>query len=195
MGHASPVVWKDRLFLISAVGPEKPELLLGKRGGSDIAGDMTPHSWRIFCVDAREGTIRWEMEVYSGIIGREAAVSFLRWCAEHQERPVSAREVLEEWEAVSHRVAAQRDDLQAVTMNEVITAIEVEPELHPEQEGNLIAYLSVLPRDQRFGLVKALVRIPAVAQILCKDQYDEVVYEAISAISAEAEGRRAGDKA
>ena len=67
VGHSSPVIWKDRLFLISAVGPEKPELLLGKRGGSDIAGDMTPHSWRIFGVDAGDGTILWEKEVYSGV--------------------------------------------------------------------------------------------------------------------------------
>jgi outer membrane protein assembly factor BamB len=67
VGHASPVIWKDRLFVISAVGPEKPELLLGKRGGSDIADDMTPHSWRIFSVDARDGSILWEKEVYSGV--------------------------------------------------------------------------------------------------------------------------------
>ncbi len=67
VGHASPVVWKDRIFLISAVGPENPQQLLGKQGGSDIAGDMTPHSWRIFCVDAGKGEILWEKEVYSGV--------------------------------------------------------------------------------------------------------------------------------
>ncbi len=67
VGHASPVVWEDRVFLISAVGPEKPELLIGEAGGSDIADDMTPHSWRILSIDARDGTILWEKEAYSGI--------------------------------------------------------------------------------------------------------------------------------
>jgi outer membrane protein assembly factor BamB len=67
VGHSSPVIWKDRIFATSAVGPDDPELLLGKRGGSDIAGDMTPHSWRIFCVDAKSGAILWEKEVYSGV--------------------------------------------------------------------------------------------------------------------------------
>ena len=30
-----------------------------------------------------------EMEVYAGIVGQEAAVAFLRWCADKQQRPVT----------------------------------------------------------------------------------------------------------
>ena len=67
MGHASPVVSRGRVYVISAVGPRNPELLLGKRGGSDIAEDLTPQSWRIYAVDARDGTILWEREAYAGV--------------------------------------------------------------------------------------------------------------------------------
>lgn len=67
MSHASPVVSAGRVFVISAVGPENPELLLGKRGGSDIVEDLTPQSWRIYCVDARDGRILWEKEAYAGV--------------------------------------------------------------------------------------------------------------------------------
>jgi hypothetical protein len=35
-------------------------------------------------------------------------------------------------------------------------------------------------------LVKALVKIPAVAAVLCKDDYDDVILEAIEMISREA---------
>ena len=38
----------------------------------------------------------------------------------------------------------------------------------------------------RFALVKSLVKIPPVAAVLCKDDYDAVVTEAIAAISREA---------
>ena len=38
----------------------------------------------------------------------------------------------------------------------------------------------------RFGLVKALLKIPHVAQALAQDKYDAVVLDAIRAISAEA---------
>ena len=55
-----------------------------------------------------------------------------------------------------------------------------------EQEQNLVAYIGSLPRDLRFGLVKALVKNPKVAEVLCKDEYDGVVLDAIEAISKEA---------
>jgi len=49
-----------------------------------------------------------------------------------------------------------------------------------------VAYIAALPRDLRFGLVKALVKLPAVAAALCKDEYDAVILDAIEAISREA---------
>ena len=78
------------------------------------------------------------------------------------------------------------DDLQAVTLNDVVTTLDVDPVVSLEQEQNLVAYIGSLPRDLRFGLVKALVKIPGVAEVLCKDDYDEVVLDAIEAISREA---------
>ncbi len=67
------------------------------------------------------------MEVYAGIVGREAAVVFLRWCAERQERPVTARQVLDHWPEVAEKRAAQRDDLQAATINDLITTLQACP--------------------------------------------------------------------
>jgi hypothetical protein len=54
-----------------------------------------------------------------------------------------------------------------------------------EQEDNLVAYLGVLPRDLRFGMVKALLRIPQMAEVISRDRYDHVVLDAISRISGE----------
>ena len=90
------------------------------------------------------------------------------------------------WASVAEQVKAQRDDLQAVTLNDLVTTLEVEPTLTLHQEQNLVAYIGSLPRDLRFGLVKALVKIPAVAGALCKDEYDAVILDAIEAISKEA---------
>ena len=63
---------------------------------------------------------------------------------------------------------------------------EVDPALTLVQEQNLVAYIACLPRDLRFGLVKSLVKIPKVADLLCKDDYDDVILEAIAVISREA---------
>ena len=73
-----------------------------------------------------------------------------------------------------------------MTLNDVVTTLDVDPVMSLEQEQNLVAYIGSLPRDLRFGLVKALIKIPSVAEVLCKDDYDDVVLEAIETISREA---------
>ncbi|GFE56470.1 hypothetical protein [Geobacter sp. AOG1] len=127
-----------------------------------------------------------EMEVYAGIVGKEAAITFLRWCTDRLNRPVPAAQVLDNWPAVAEETAGQRDDAQAATMNELVTLLQTAPALTEPQEGNLVAYLDCLPRDMRFGLVKSLIKIPPVALALAQDKYDGVVLDAIAAISAEA---------
>ncbi|MGB4600703.1 MAG: hypothetical protein WBI04_12130 [Trichlorobacter sp.] len=126
------------------------------------------------------------MEVYAGIIGKEAAITFMRWLADRSGRPLTAREILDDWAAVAERAAAQRDDVQAATINDLQTTLQMLPQLDEQQESALIAYIDVLPRDLRFGFVKTLLRIPAVALAISQDKYDSVVFEAIRAIGDEA---------
>ena len=165
-----------------------PQLLAKEAGQMEMLAEPTERGWEMVsllrqrCRFPRE----LEMEVYAGIIGQEGAVAFLRWCSEQKNRPVPAGEVLDNWPEVAERVAAQRDDLQAVTMNDMVTILQGEKGLEPAQEENLVGYIDCLPRDMRFGLVKALLKIPHVAQTLSKDTYDAVVLDAIKAISAEA---------
>jgi hypothetical protein len=127
-----------------------------------------------------------EMEVLSGVIGNEAAIAFLRWCADNMHRPVGAIELLDNWHELEERIRNQRDDLQAATMNGLLSLLREGLPLDAPREQHLVAYIDVLPRDLRFGLVKSLLKIPAVASILAQDRYDGVVLEAIRTISAEA---------
>ena len=165
-----------------------PNLLARPGAPLDMQMEPTERAWEMVSTLRRACRFpaELEMEVYAGIIGQEAAVSFLRWTREQAERPVSARQVLDDWAEVAGQVVAQRDDLQAVTLNDLVTTLSVETALTIGQERNLVAYIGALPRDLRFGLVKALVKIPQVAAVLCKDEYDTVVLEAIETISKEA---------
>ena len=165
-----------------------PNLLARTGSPLDMQMEPTERAWEMVSTLRRSCRFpaELEMEVYAGIVGQEAAVSFLRWCREQSERPLTARQVLDNWEQVADRAAVQRDDLQAVTFNDVITTLEVDPVLSESQETSLIAYIAVLPRDLQFGLVKALLKIPAVAAVLCKDEHDAVILEVIEAISKEA---------
>jgi len=126
-----------------------------------------------------------EMEVYSGVIGREAAVTFLSWCAEQRERPLAADDILNRWNEVAKQASHQRDDIQAASMNDLLIRFKNDSTLSLQQQDNLIAYIGILPRDMRFGLVKSLLRMPPVAAILSQDKYDSVILDTISRISEE----------
>jgi len=166
----------------------QPQFLARQGAPLDMQMEPSERAWEMVSTLRRSCRFadELEMEVYAGIVGQEAAVSFLRWCREKSERPVSANEVLDTWPEVEPRVVAQRDDAQAVTMNDLVSTLQLEPSLSPVREKHLVAYIAVLPRDARFGLVKSLVKIPEVAALLCKDEHDALVLDAISAISEEA---------
>ncbi len=165
-----------------------PNLLAKPGSPLDMQIEPTERGWEMVSTLRRSCQFpeKLEMEVYAGVVGQEAAMSFLRWYREKSERPITAVQILHEWKDVADQVKAQRDDLQAVTLNDVVTTLMDDSVLTPEQERNLVDYIASLPRDLRFGFVKSLVKIPAVAAILCKDEYDDVILDAIEAISKEA---------
>ncbi len=66
MGHSSPVVWGDRVFVTTAVAAGDVKLVLGDKGGIDMSGDTGTQSWRIYCLDRRNGEVLWSKELYSG---------------------------------------------------------------------------------------------------------------------------------
>jgi hypothetical protein len=170
--------------------------LLARQGAPmDLQVEPTERAWEMVSILRKScqfpGDL--EMEVYSGIVGREAAIIFMRWLADHRHRPLTAAEVLNAWADVADKAALQRDDLQAATINDLTTTLQVSAGMGPEQERNLVAYIAVLPRDLRFGFIKSLLKIPAVALVISQDKYDAVVYDAMRVISAEAAGRSSDD--
>jgi hypothetical protein len=163
--------------------------MLAKQGAPmDLQVEPSERGWEMVSILRKSCRFAadLEMEVYAGIVGKEAAITFMRWLADRKGRPVSAAEVLNDWAQVADRAAAQRDDVQAATLNDLSATLQVSPSLTGEQEENLVGYISVLPRDLRFGLVKTLLRIPEVALALVQDKHDAVIFEAVQAISREA---------
>src|SRR5437762_2733807 len=67
LGHSSPVIWGDRIFVTSAV-PDKGESAL-KVG---LYGDIAPvegegaQAFTVYCVDRKSGKILWQQTAVSG---------------------------------------------------------------------------------------------------------------------------------
>src|SRR5262245_37109194 len=66
VGHSSPIVWGDRVFVTTAVPADAPRLVLGDKGGIENVADKPPVSWRLLCFDAKDGKRLWEREAYAG---------------------------------------------------------------------------------------------------------------------------------
>jgi outer membrane protein assembly factor BamB len=68
LGHSSPVIWEDRLFVTTAIsGSGNNSLKVGLYGDIDEVGDRSEHEYRLYCFDKRSGDLLWEHLVYKGI--------------------------------------------------------------------------------------------------------------------------------
>jgi outer membrane protein assembly factor BamB len=67
LGHSSPIVWGNRLFVTSAISSRgaatfKP----GLYGDGDASDDRSTHRWTLFAIDKRSGRVEWERVAFEG---------------------------------------------------------------------------------------------------------------------------------
>jgi outer membrane protein assembly factor BamB len=67
LAHASPILWKDRVYVTTAVGPGKAELKVGLYGDIDSARDQGRHQWRVLALDRVTGKIVWDKLGYEAV--------------------------------------------------------------------------------------------------------------------------------
>ena len=68
LGHSSPVIWDERIFITTAVS-SAPQAAIPQalNGNMESANDSAPQSWRVFCLDRKTGRILWERVVHEGV--------------------------------------------------------------------------------------------------------------------------------
>jgi outer membrane protein assembly factor BamB len=66
LGHSSPVVWGDRLFVTTAVS-SNPETDLRAGSPMESAADMSPHAFKVYCLDRHTGKVLWERTAWEGV--------------------------------------------------------------------------------------------------------------------------------
>ena len=67
LSHASPVVWGNQIFLITAVSSDSTTTFAAKDRGIDLATDNAKHTWMIFALDKRNGRVLWSNTAYEGV--------------------------------------------------------------------------------------------------------------------------------
>ena len=67
LGHSSPIIWGDRLFVTTAVNERKTApLKVGLYGEPESAEDNDVQQWKIFCLNKHTGEILWEKTAHEG---------------------------------------------------------------------------------------------------------------------------------
>lgn len=67
LGHSSPVVWGDRVFVTTAISSATSAIYNPKDDDINPADDQSKHQWRVYCLDKRTGKVVWSQTAYEGV--------------------------------------------------------------------------------------------------------------------------------
>jgi outer membrane protein assembly factor BamB len=68
LGHSSPVIWGDRLFVTTAVSAKgDDQLKIGLYGNIDPVQGDAQHSWQVVCLNKNDGRILWTQTAHEGV--------------------------------------------------------------------------------------------------------------------------------
>ncbi len=67
LGHSSPVIWEDRIFVTTAIQKQgESNLKVGMYGDVESVTEKEPFSWHVYCIDRNNGDILWDQQAYQG---------------------------------------------------------------------------------------------------------------------------------
>ena len=67
LAHSSPIVWRDQVFVTTAISSRpNASFKRGLYGEGDASDDLTAQQWKLICLDRKSGKIAWERTAYEG---------------------------------------------------------------------------------------------------------------------------------
>src|SRR5688572_17485580 len=74
LGHSSPVVWGDRVFITAAISSNPNSHYNPKDDGIDPSTDVATHEWRVMALDKQTGRMVWSQTAHRGAPKRKRHV-------------------------------------------------------------------------------------------------------------------------
>ena len=66
LGHSSPIIWGDRIYVTTAVKPGKADLKVGLYGDIESSTDVGAQEWRVLALNRANGKILWDKLGHAG---------------------------------------------------------------------------------------------------------------------------------
>lgn len=67
LSHASPIVWGNQIFVITAISSNAKADFVAKDRGIDLANDDAKHMWMIYALDKQNGRVLWSNKAFEGV--------------------------------------------------------------------------------------------------------------------------------
>ena len=68
LGHSSPAIWGERLYVTTAVGDDKDDVLrVGLYGDIDPVVDESAYRLKVYCLDKNTGEVLWSRTAHEGV--------------------------------------------------------------------------------------------------------------------------------
>ena len=67
LAHASPIVWNDRIYVATAVGPDDAELKVGLYGDIEPVEENGSQQWLLLALSGESGKVLWNVVGYAGV--------------------------------------------------------------------------------------------------------------------------------
>jgi outer membrane protein assembly factor BamB len=68
LAHSSPIVFGDRVFVTTAISSDPDsKFRWGLYGDVEPSPDVSKHTWKIYCLDRKDGKILWERTAHEGV--------------------------------------------------------------------------------------------------------------------------------
>jgi len=97
-----------------------------------------------------------QSEVISGLVGDKPAIAFIRFMDKEYQKPISGREVLENFDKVKNKLQKQRNDETYATITDLVGLIGEGAKLDKKQFGNLIQFSIALKQEEQMAFFKKL---------------------------------------
>ncbi len=67
LGHSSPAIWGDRIFLTTAISSAENPAYNAKDDDTEPADDESVHEWRVLSLDKQSGKLLWSRTAHRGV--------------------------------------------------------------------------------------------------------------------------------
>lgn len=118
----------------------------------------TPDSYRMLNELLVSGVVGREsqMEIFRGLIGKEAAVAFIKYLDTSYEKPVTGTQVLTQFAQVKTALKKQRTDENYVTITDLCACLKGKKSLPAEEFKNLVDFTLLIPKESQTAFISKL---------------------------------------